>query len=61
MLDWRKRQQTRAAVRVAVEDLIWQLPERFTDEMCQQKSVLVYQHVYDNYWGAGRSGYARAA
>ena len=60
MLDWRKRQQSRAAVRVAVEDVIWQLPKCFTAEMCRQKSVQVYQHVYDNYWGAGQSVYAVA-
>jgi type I restriction enzyme R subunit len=61
VLDWRKRQQTRAAVRVAVEDAIWQLPERFTDDMCQQKSALVYQHIYDNYQTAQRNTYAQAA
>ena len=58
VLDWRKRQQSRAAVRVAIEDVIWQLPKCFTKEMCQQKSARVYQHVYDNYWGAGQSVYA---
>jgi hypothetical protein len=26
--------------------------------MGQQKSGQVYQHVYDNYWGAGQSVYA---
>ena len=60
VLDWRKRQQSRAAVRVAIEDTIWRLPECYTDEMCRQKSAQVYQHVYDNYWGAGQSVYAMA-
>jgi len=64
VLDWRKRQQTRAAVRVTIEDWIWQLPDCFTDDMCRQKSALVYQHIYDNYWGAWsakESVYALAA
>jgi type I restriction enzyme R subunit len=61
VLDWRKRQQSRAAVRVAIKDMVWQLPQCYTDEMCQHKSSAVYQHVYDNYWGAGQSVYARAA
>jgi type I restriction enzyme R subunit len=61
VLDWRKRQQSRAAVRVFIEELIWQLPDRYTDKICQQKSIQIYQHVYDNYWGAGRSIYAMAA
>jgi hypothetical protein len=29
-----------------------------THTMGQQKSGQVYQHVYDNYWGAGQSVYA---
>jgi type I restriction enzyme R subunit len=61
VLDWRKRQQSRAAVRVFIEELIWQLPDRYTDKICQQKSAQIYQHIYDNYWGAGRSIYAMAA
>ncbi|MBN1641910.1 MAG: type I restriction endonuclease subunit R [Anaerolineae bacterium] len=57
-LDWRKRQQARASVQVAIQDFIWELPEdRYTDEMCGDKSAAVYQHVYDNYWGAGQSTY----
>jgi type I restriction enzyme R subunit len=52
VLDWRNRQQTRAAVQVSVKDWIWQLPECFTEDMLQQKSALIYQHVYDHYWGA---------
>ena len=61
VLDWRKRQQSRAAVRVLIEDMIWQLPERYTDEMCRQKSAQIYQHIYDNYWGLERNIYAMAA
>jgi type I restriction enzyme R subunit len=61
VLDWRKRQQSRAAVRVLIEDMIWQLPKRFTDEMCRQKSAQIYQHIYDNYWGADQSIYSMAA
>jgi len=61
VLDWRKRQQSRAAVRIFIKELIWQLPKRYTDEMCQQKSAQIYQHIYDNYWGPGRSIYTMAA
>ncbi len=61
VLDWRKRQQSRAAVLIVIKDMIWRLPERYTNKMCQQKSTQIYQHVYDNYWGAGRSIYAMAA
>ena len=61
VLDWRKRQQSRAVVRVAIEEMIWRLPECYSDAMCRQKSTQVYQHVYENYWGAGQSVYALAA
>jgi type I restriction enzyme R subunit len=61
VLDWRKRQQSRAAVRVLIEDMVWQLPKRYTEKMCQQKSAQIYEHIYDNYWGPERSIYAMAA
>jgi type I restriction enzyme R subunit len=59
VLDWRKHQQSRAAVQVAIDDMVWQLPESYSDRMCEQKCAQIYQHVYDSYWGAGQSVYAR--
>jgi type I restriction enzyme R subunit len=59
VLDWQKRQQSRAAVRVFIEDMVWQLPEGYTKEVCLKKSAAIYQHIYDNYWGADRSIYSR--
>ncbi len=61
VFDWRKRQQARASVRVAVLDELERLPSAYTDEMYQNKSELVYQHVYDSYFGQGRSVYAEAS
>jgi type I restriction enzyme R subunit len=61
VLDWRKRQQSRAAVRLAIEDILYdQLPECYGEELCEQKRDDVYQHVYANYWGAGQSVYVAA-
>ena len=61
VLDWQKRQQSRAAVRLAIEDILYErLPERYTEELCDQKRDDIYHHVYANYWGAGRSVYATA-
>ncbi len=37
VLDWRKEQATRAAVRVAVEDTLDRLPEKFTQEIFAAK------------------------
>jgi type I restriction enzyme R subunit len=61
VLDWRKQQGTRAAVRVAVEETLDQLPEVFTRQLYAQKCDAVYQHVFDSYWDDGRSAYDRVA
>jgi len=58
VLDWRKQQQARAAVRLAVEETLDQLPPKFDAELFQQKCDLVYQHVFDSYWDDGRSVYS---
>jgi type I restriction enzyme, R subunit len=59
VLDWRKRQQARAEVRVTIERLLDErLPRAYTPELFEQKSTAVYQHVYEAYYGAGRSIYA---
>ena len=61
VLDWRKEQSTRAAVRVAVEETLDRLPEKFTRQLYAQKCEAVYQHVFDSYWTDGRSAYDSAA
>ena len=58
VLDWRKRQQSRAAVKLTVFQMLRQLPECYTQEMYNQKRGVVYQHIYDSYSGAGNSIYA---
>ncbi|MBA4417711.1 MAG: DEAD/DEAH box helicase [Syntrophus sp. (in: bacteria)] len=59
VLDWRKRQQARAEVRVTIEKLLdLGLPRTYTPELFEQKTAAVFQHVYDAYYGAGRSVYA---
>lgn len=57
VLDWRKRQQSRAAVRICIEDTLDQLPRVYTKEVFQQKCEITYQHVYDSYFGSGASMY----
>jgi len=61
VLDWRKRQQARAEVRVTIEKVLDQgLPRAYTPELFEQKTTAIFQHVYDAYYGAGRSAYAAA-
>lgn len=57
VLDWRKRQQSRAAVRLAIELTLEGLPSRYDKQLYQIKCDLVYQHVYESYFGRGHSVY----
>ena len=61
VLDWRNRQQSRAAVKVTVAEILDELPERYTQEIYDRKCEVVYQHIYDCYYGAGNSIYGSAA
>jgi len=58
ILDWRKRQQSRAAVELAIQDLLDKLPETFDNDIYEEKCRLVYQHVYNSYYGDGKSIYS---
>lgn len=59
VLDWRKRQQSRAGVWVTIETHLDQLPTApYTTEIYQSKCNAVYQHVYDAYQDASHSVYA---
>ncbi len=58
VIDWRKRQQTRAQVYLAIEDALDRLPTKFTKPIFEQKCQLVYHHVYDSYFGPNSSVYA---
>ena len=61
VLDWRKKQQARAGVRKAVEIGLDQLPEVYSKQIYIEKCDLVYGHIYDSYYGEGRSIYSVAA
>ena len=60
VLDWRKKQRTRADVYTTVKTVLDELPRAYTTELYQLKCDTVYQHVYDSYQGEGRSIYAPA-
>ena len=58
VIDWRKFQATRASVRVAIRDSLRKLPEKYTEDIFQKKWDAVYQHIFESYYGQGRSIYA---
>jgi len=60
VLDWRRRQQTRADVLVTVQEMLDELPRAYTTDLYQEKCQRVYQHVFDAYAEAGESVYTAA-
>lgn len=55
VIDWRKKQQTRASVRITIEQLLDRLPAVFSRDVWRATVERVYQHVFDSYFGEGRS------
>ncbi len=59
-LDWRKRTQSKAEVKETVSNILDdELPLPYTPELFSQKSEAVYQHIYDSYYGEGKSIYTQ--
>ncbi len=44
---------TRAAVRYTIETVLDELPRRYTPDLYQKKCDVVYQHIFDSYYGQG--------
>jgi type I restriction enzyme R subunit len=61
VLDWRKRQQSQAAVRLCVAEILDRLPAVYDRALYDLKCNAVYQHIYDSYYGRGASVYAAYA
>jgi type I restriction enzyme, R subunit len=60
VLDWRGKPQSRAAVRSCIDQMLDRLPPTYTTELYEQKCQQAYQHIYDSYFGSGRSVYVSA-
>lgn len=55
---WRESTQVTAQIKTLIDHSLQWLPqEPYPDEEVDIKSLLVYQHVYANYQGAGFSRY----
>jgi type I restriction enzyme R subunit len=58
VLDWRKRQTTRAMVRYTIETVLNDgLPRAYSKELYERKCDAVYQHFYEAYSGQSNSLY----
>jgi type I restriction enzyme R subunit len=59
VLDWRKRQTTRAMVRYTIETVLNDgLPRAYSKELYEQKCDIVYDHFYDAYPEPGKGVYS---
>jgi type I restriction enzyme R subunit len=45
---------------VTIQEVLDQLPDVFSADLYRAKVEKVYQHVYDSYFGEGRSVYVAA-
>ena len=61
VIDWRKKQQTRADVRLTIGKILEELPPVYTQDLWVQKCDQTYQHVYEKYFGQGTSVYSMVA
>lgn len=59
---WRESRQITAQVKGMIYDnLLWLPEDAYTDEDVSLKTVSVYQHIYSNYYGGGKSVYQQAS
>jgi type I restriction enzyme R subunit len=58
VLDWKKKQQTRAMVKIAIQDSLFDYLPQYSDKDCKRKAELIYRHVYDSYAESGMSVYS---
>ncbi|KYF76153.1 hypothetical protein BE11_49600 [Sorangium cellulosum] len=59
VIDWRKSQRARAAVKVTIKRALEVLPqETYGDAVYEQLVEAVYEHIYESYWGEGKSKYS---
>lgn len=59
VIDWRKSQRARAAVRATITDALDQLPEAYGEDSFGKVVDAVYMHVDESYYGEGQSKYVR--
>jgi len=59
-LDWRKKQQARAQVKEAINDVLYdKLPDSYDNKSYQAKLDLIFQHVYDSYIDKDKNVYVK--
>ncbi len=55
---WRESTQLRAQVKTAIYDtLLWLPQEPYSENEVEEKTNVIYQHIFTNYYGGGKSVY----
>jgi type I restriction enzyme R subunit len=49
ILDWCKKHQTRASVKLSIQEILDQLPAVYEKPIYEEKCHLVYGYVYEHY------------
>lgn len=57
VIDWRKKQRTKARVRSLIEEVLDELPESYDEDLWPKTCSEVFIHVYEKYPGKGNSVY----
>ena len=57
VIDWRKKQRTKARVRSLIEEVLDELPESYDEDLWPKTCSEVFMHVYEKYPGKGNSVY----
>ena len=57
VIDWRKKQRTKARVKNMIEEVLDGLPDSYDDELWPKTCSDVYMHIFEKYPGQGHSAY----
>lgn len=57
VIDWRKKQSTKARVRNLIEEKLDELPDCFDDELWPKACSDIYMHIYEKYLDQGQGSY----
>ena len=50
--------QEKESVKLSIEETLDELPDAFGKDLFDQKCNVVFQHVYESYYGQGQSVYS---
>jgi len=59
VIDWKKKQRTKARVESMIKDVLDELPEAYDDDIWPKACEGVYLHIFDKYAGEGKSVYQK--